>query len=192
LAKLRRYKHIIIYGASLALLLMLLKWLEWHFVVLDHALDIYSGAIAIVFTGLGIWLALKLAKPKTVFVERPGAGEGGMERPIGADAGIRGRSGDDAEIVRLVGDDARMEQGPSIDEEAIAKLGLSARELEVLQAMAEGLSNQEIAARLFVSLNTVKTHSSNIFGKLDVRRRTQAVETARRMKIISVAPVVPK
>jgi two-component system, NarL family, response regulator LiaR len=152
--KIKRYKHIIIYGASLALLLMLLKWLEWHFVVLDHALDIYSGAIAIVFTGLGIWLALKLARPKTVFVERPPIVEGGME------------------------------QGQSIDEKAIAKLGLSARELEVLQAMAEGLSNQEIAARLFVSLNTVKTHSSNIFGKLDVRRRTQAIETARRMKLI--------
>jgi two-component system, NarL family, response regulator LiaR len=153
-AKLRRYKHIIIYSAALALLLMLLKWLEWHFVVLDHALDIYSGAIAIVFTGLGIWLALKLARPKTVFVERPGGGEGGIE------------------------------QGQSIDEQEIAKLGLSARELEVLQAMAEGLSNQEIAARLFVSLNTVKTHSSNIFGKLDVRRRTQAIETARRLKLI--------
>ena len=135
---------------------MLLKWLEWRFVVLDHALDIYSGAIAIVFMGLGIWLALKLARPKTktVFVER-GGGENG---------------------------EARSEQ--SIDEKAIAKLGLSARELEVLQAMAEGLSNQEIAGRLFVSLNTVKTHSSNIFGKLDVRRRTQAVETARRLKLI--------
>ena len=138
---------------------MLLKWLEWRFVVLDHALDIYSGAIAIVFTGLGIWLALKLARPKTktVFVERDAGGNGG-----------NGEAG----------------QGQFIDEKAIAKLGLSARELEVLQAMAEGLSNQEIAGRLFVSLNTVKTHSSNIFGKLDVRRRTQAVETARRLKLI--------
>ena len=168
-AKLRRYKHIIIYGASLALLLMLLKWLEWHFVVLDHALDIYSGAIALVFMGLGIWLALKLARPKTVFLERPSVvvedarGSGGIGGPEQA-----------------------------IDAQAIAKLGLSGRELEVLQAMAEGLSNQEIASRLFVSLNTVKTHSSNIFGKLDVRRRTQAVETARRLKIISAAPVVPK
>ena len=157
-AKLRRYKHIIIYGASLALLLMLLKWLEWHFVVLDHALDIYSGAIALVFMGLGIWLALKLARPKTVFVERP-RGEG--------------------VVVEQIGD-----SGEAIDAEAIAKLGLSGRELEVLQAMAEGLSNQEIASRLFVSLNTVKTHSSNIFGKLDVRRRTQAIETARRLKLI--------
>jgi two-component system, NarL family, response regulator LiaR len=202
ITKIKRYKHIIIYGASLALLLMLLKWLEWHFVVLDHALDIYSGAIAIVFTGLGIWLALKLARPKTVFVERPGVGEGGVERRSGDDggvglrsgddAGMKQRSGDDGGLVLRSGDHGGMEQGPSIDEQAIAKLGLSVRELEVLQAMAEGLSNQEIAARLFVSLNTVKTHSSNIFGKLDVRRRTQAVETAWRLKLISVVSVVPK
>ena len=152
---------------------MLLKWLEWHFVVLDHALDIYGGAIALVFMLLGIWLALKLARPKTVFVERPGVV---VEDSRGNGVAI----------------DAEASDSEAIDAEAIEKLGLSARELEVLQAMAEGLSNQEIASRLFVSLNTVKTHSSNIFGKLDVRRRTQAVETARRLKIISAAPVVPK
>ncbi len=161
---------------------MLLKWLEWHFVVLDHALDIYSGAIAIVFMGLGIWLALKLARPKTVFVERRSGDGRGMEQG----------SGDDGEMGMRSGDEGGIGPGQSIDEKAIAKLGLSARELEVLQAMAEGLSNQEIAGRLFVSLNTIKTHSSNIFGKLDVRRRTQAIETARRLKIISPTSVVPK
>ena len=57
-----------------------------------------------------------------------------------------------------------------INEKELARLGLSPRELEVLRLMAEGLSNQEIAARLFVSLNTVKTHSANLFIKLDVRR----------------------
>jgi len=54
----------------------------------------------------------------------------------------------------------------------------------VLQLMSEGLSNQEIAARLFVSLNTIKTHSANIFEKLDVRRRTQAVDKAKKLNII--------
>jgi len=53
---------------------------------------------------------------------------------------------------------------------------MSKRELEVLQLMAQGLSNEEIGSRLFVSLNTIKTHSSRIFGKMDVRRRTQAIE----------------
>lgn len=51
--------------------------------------------------------------------------------------------------------------------------------------MAEGLSNQEIAGRLFVSLNTIKTHSSKIFEKLDVARRTQAVDKAKKLGIIS-------
>lgn len=61
---------------------------------------------------------------------------------------------------------------------------LTQREWEVLQLMAQGLSNQEIAAALFVSLNTVKTHTSNIFSKLDVQRRTQAVQKAKVMGIL--------
>jgi len=57
--------------------------------------------------------------------------------------------------------------------------GLSKRETEVLQLMAQGLSNQEIADTLFVSLNTVKTHISNIYTKLNVRRRTQAIQKVK-------------
>src|ERR1700760_799627 len=57
----KRHKQVILYGTALAILLLLLKWLEWKFVIMSHALDLYSGAISIVFTGLGIWLALKLA-----------------------------------------------------------------------------------------------------------------------------------
>ncbi|MFT5724821.1 MAG: DNA-binding CsgD family transcriptional regulator [Bacteroidia bacterium] len=57
-------------------------------------------------------------------------------------------------------------------------VGLSPRELEVLQHMAGGLTNQEIADRLFVSLPTIKTHTSNIYQKMDVKRRTQAIHQA--------------
>jgi two-component system, NarL family, response regulator LiaR len=66
-------KQNIIYGVSLALLLLLLKWLEWHFLIVNHAFEIYISAIAIIFTALGIWLAIKLIKPKinTVIVEKP-------------------------------------------------------------------------------------------------------------------------
>ncbi len=71
-----------------------------------------------------------------------------------------------------------------IDEEIIKELGLSKREMEVLQQIAEGHSNQEIADRLFVSLNTIKTHINNIYTKLDVKRRTQAVSKAKSLKII--------
>ncbi len=150
-----RHKHIILYGLCLALLLFLLKWLELRFVIIDHAFQIYIGAIALLFTALGIWLALKLAKPKieTVVVEKE-------------------------VMVPHNG------HSFSVNEKELARLGISTRELEVLQLMAEGLSNQEIAARLFVSLSTVKTHTSRLFEKMDVKRRTQAVEMAKRLSII--------
>ena len=70
------------------------------------------------------------------------------------------------------------------NQEAGDRLGISKRELEVLELMAAGLSNQEIADKLFVSLNTVKTHSSNLFLKLEVSRRTQAVQKAKEIKLI--------
>lgn len=70
------------------------------------------------------------------------------------------------------------------DKSQLEKLNLSKREMEVLELIAEGYSNQEIASRLFVSLPTIKTHSSKLFEKLDVNRRTQAVEKAKRLKII--------
>jgi len=147
-------KSILLYGLSLAALLFLLKWLELRFVIIDHALEIYIGSIAVIFTLLGIWLALKLAKPKikTVVVEK--------------------------EIYRNNLADFKF------NEEEMTKLGLSKRELEVLHLMAEGLSNQEISEKLFVSLSTIKTHTSRLFEKLDVKRRTQAIEKAKRLSLI--------
>lgn len=68
---------------------------------------------------------------------------------------------------------------------AIADLGISARELEVLELMAKGCSNQEIADRLFISLPTVKSHSSSLFAKLEVRRRTQAVHKAKELGVLA-------
>ena len=68
--------------------------------------------------------------------------------------------------------------------QAQASLGISERELEVLRLLAEGRSNKEIATRLSVSPNTVKTHISNLFAKLDVRRRTAAIGRARELGIL--------
>ena len=146
-------KLILLYGASLAALLILLKWLEFRFVIYDHSLEVYIGGIAVIFTSLGIWLAMKLTKPKVETVI--------IEKHVYSPADF------------------------TPNEKEIASLGMSKREMEVLQLMAEGLSNQEIAHRLFVSLNTVKTHSSSIFEKMDVQRRTQAVEKAKRIGIIA-------
>jgi len=138
----------------LAALLFLLKWLELRFIIIDHAMEIYTGAIALIFTVLGIWLALKLSRPK-------------IETRI---------------IEKEVYKNAPLEF--IVNEEAINRLGLSKREMEVLQFMSQGLSNQEIADRMFVSLNTIKTHSSKVFEKLDVKRRTQAVSKAKELMII--------
>jgi ATP/maltotriose-dependent transcriptional regulator MalT len=63
-------------------------------------------------------------------------------------------------------------------------LEISKRELEILALMAQGHSNEEIAKELFVSLSTIKSHNQNIFVKLDVKRRTQAVEKAKRLNLI--------
>lgn len=165
----RRYKTTLLYGAGLALLLFVLHWLEWRFIVFDHAMDLYTVGVAILFTGLGIWLALKLAKPKIIRVAVPTPAPP-AENP--------------QTPTSLAGAQALADH-KNPDPKAIAKLGISDRELEVLKLMAEGHSNQEIAEKLFVSLNTIKTHSSRIFEKLDARRRTQAVETARRLRVIA-------
>jgi DNA-binding CsgD family transcriptional regulator len=75
--------------------------------------------------------------------------------------------------------------GPFIvDQTRVSKLGITPRELEILGLIATGLSNREIAARLFVSENTVKTHSSRLFEKLDAKRRTQAVQLGKAARLI--------
>jgi DNA-binding CsgD family transcriptional regulator len=152
IAAIVKNKQNILYGVCLALLLLLLKWLEWRFVIIDNAFEFYAGAIAVIFTGLGIWLAIKLITPKvkTVIIEKHVPADGIFV----------------------------------LNEAELNRLRLSARELEVLQLIADGLSNQQIAERLFVSLNTIKTHTSNLFLKMEVERRTQAIEKAKRLNLI--------
>jgi DNA-binding NarL/FixJ family response regulator len=72
----------------------------------------------------------------------------------------------------------------AIDEAKQRELGITAREIEVLQAIAAGLSTREIGERLFVSENTVKTHASRLFDKLGARRRTQAVQRGKELGLI--------
>ena len=75
--------------------------------------------------------------------------------------------------------------GPFVaNAERQAQLGITPRELEILEQIAAGLSNREIAEKLFVSENTVKTHSSRLFDKLNAKRRTQAVQLAQEAGLI--------
>ncbi|MGQ0641589.1 MAG: response regulator transcription factor [Gemmatimonadaceae bacterium] len=75
--------------------------------------------------------------------------------------------------------------GPFVRNDArLDQLGITPRELEILEAMAAGLSNREIAERLCVSENTVKTHAARLFDKLSAKRRTQAVQRAKEQRLI--------
>ena len=72
----------------------------------------------------------------------------------------------------------------ALNEERLRNLGITKRELEILELIAHGLSNREIAEKLFVSENTVKTHSSRLFDKLSAKRRTQAVQIGKELGLI--------
>ena len=70
------------------------------------------------------------------------------------------------------------------DDKKREALGITPRELEILELIAQGMSNREIAEKLFVSENTVKTHSSRVFDKLGAKRRTQAVQLGKELGLL--------
>lgn len=137
-------RTILIYGVAMAVLIGLLKFVEYRFIVRDIPLEFYIGIVAVTFTALGIWAGLRLTRPKVIETGTPFF----------------------------------------LDEANLRKVGISKREYEVLELIAQGLSNQEIADKLFVSVSTIKTHAANIFAKLDARRRTQAIQRAKELNII--------
>jgi DNA-binding CsgD family transcriptional regulator len=137
-------KTIILYGLAMALLIFMLKYLEYRLLVRDLSTEIYIGIIAVTFTALGIWAGLRLTQKKSIITNA---------------AFVFNKTG-------------------------LQQLGISKREHEVLELIAHGLSNQEIADKLFVSLNTIKTHTSNLFLKLEVSRRTQAIQKAKELRLI--------
>jgi DNA-binding CsgD family transcriptional regulator len=139
----------LLYGACGGVLIVVLKLIEFRFLVVEHSLEIYSGLIALLFAGLGIWLGLRLTRKREVVVVK--------EVPV---------------------------QSFTLNEDRLKDLGITKRELEILELMAQGMSNREIAQRLFVSENTVKTHSTHLFDKLSARRRTQAVQIGKAMGLI--------
>ena len=144
--------HSLIYGLCGGVVVLLLKLIEFRFLVVTHSVEIYGALIALLFAALGIWLGLRLTRKKEVVVVKE------VTVPI-------------AETFTL-------------NETRLRELGITRRELEILELIAKGFSNREIAEQLFVSENTVKTHSSRLFDKLDVKRRTQAVQTAKEMGLI--------
>ena len=146
-------KTVVLYGLLGGVLIVALKLVEYRFLVVEHSIEIYGGIVAALFAALGIWLGLKLTRPRVTVVLR--------EVPVPVEVPARAAE-------PFVVNSARQEQ-----------LGITQRELEILAAIAQGLSTREIAAKLYVSENTVKTHASRLFTKLNARRRTQAVQIAK-------------
>lgn len=153
----KMFRSWLLYGICLGLLAALMAWVKYRFTIIDYALEIYGLITAVVFIITGIWLGLKLSKPKTI---------------VQTETVVR-------EVPVMITAD-REKIAPQLPQQ----LGISQREVEVLQFLSRGMSNQEIADQLFVSQNTVKTHLSNLYFKLDVKRRTQAVEKARTIGIL--------
>jgi DNA-binding CsgD family transcriptional regulator len=149
-------KHLAIYGVFGGVLIVAMRLVEYRFLVVSHSVEIYAALVAGLFAAVGIWFGLTLTGRKVVVKEVT------VEVPVPASS------------------------DPFVPNAAkIAALGMTPRELEVLQLIAEGLSNKEMAERLFVSENTIKTHTSRVFDKLGASRRTQAVQLAKTQRIIA-------
>jgi DNA-binding CsgD family transcriptional regulator len=147
-------RHILLYGLLGGVLIALLQLIEYRWIVVERSVEIYGGLVAAVFAGFGIWLGLRLTR--------------GRERVVVREVVVEG-----APATSFVRDSAK-----------VASLGLTPRELEILELIALGLSNREIAERSGISENTVKSHSSRVFDKLGARRRTQAVQVGKALRLI--------
>lgn len=150
----RTWLTVISIGLCLGVLSALLQWGQYRFVIIDYTFEVYVLLLAMVFTGVGIWAGRQFIRRKVEVVERQIIIEKEVPVPV---------------------------VSATSREEIMLRTGLSDRETEVLQLIIAGHSNQEIADRLFVSLSTIKTHVSNIFIKLEVTRRSQAIRKARAM-----------
>jgi two-component system, NarL family, response regulator LiaR len=148
-------RQIILYGLILGALFLLLQYIQYRLLFLQHAESIYTGVVAAICCIAGIWAGVVLTRK------------------------FQKKAVPDLEQIQQV------LPAFSSNEKSILAFNLSQRELEVLQLMADGLSNQQIADALFISLNTVKTHTSNVFSKLDVQRRTQAIQKAKALELIA-------
>jgi NarL family two-component system response regulator LiaR len=153
-------RDIVIYGLSSGALIAVLKLTEYRFLVIENSVAIYGALIAALFAGVGIWLGLTITRRREDLLAAPASTHGGA-----LNGALNGETF-------------------TVDETRLTALGITPRELEILGLIADGLSNREIAEKLCVSENTVKTHSSRVFGKLGAKRRTQAVQIGKASRLI--------
>ena len=153
-------RHVLIFGLVGGLLIATLQYTEYRFVVIEHSVELYGALVAVLFAAFGIWLGLRITRRREIIRERVVV----REVPVPAER---------AAPEPFVPDTARQQT-----------LGITARELETLTLIARGFSNREIAAQLFVSENTVKTHCARAFDKLGAARRTQAVQRGKELGLL--------
>ena len=155
---------VLLYGIVGGLLTALLKAVEYRYLIVEHSVQIYVALVAALFAGVGIWLGQKLTRTRETVIVR--------EVPVHIEVPVR------VEVPMPV--PANFVR----DERKLESLGITKRELEILGLMAAGLSTREMAERVCVSENTVKTHSSRVFDKLGAKRRTQAVQLGKELRLI--------
>jgi DNA-binding CsgD family transcriptional regulator len=149
-------RHVFMLGLVGGVLAAILQWTQYRFLVMEHSIEIYGALVAAIFAGLGIWLGVRLTgKRETIVIK---------EVPV---------------LVQVPASTPFLS-----DERKRDDLGITPRELEILGLIAEGLSNREMAERLHVSENTIKTHCSRTFDKLGARRRTEAVQLGKTLGLL--------
>jgi NarL family two-component system response regulator LiaR len=153
-------RHVIIFGLVGGLLIAVLQYTEYRFIVIEHSVELYSALVAILFATFGIWLGLRITRSRETVRETVVVKE--VLVPAKAPA-----------LEPFAPDTSRQQT-----------LGITARELEILNLIARGFSNREIATQLFVSENTVKTHCARTFDKLGAARRTQAVQRGKELGLL--------
>jgi len=153
-------RHVLIFGLVGGLLIAILQYTEYRFVVISHSVELYAALVAVLFAAFGIWLGLRITRSRETIRETV------VVREVLVPAEVP----------------APKPFAPNIARQQ--RLGITARELQILTLVARGLSNREIATELFVSENTVKTHCARAFDKLGAARRTQAVQRGKELGLL--------
>ncbi len=162
-------RHVLIFGLVGGVLIAILQYTEYRFVVIEHSVELYGALVAVLFAAFGIWLGLRITRRRETLQETIRETVVVKEVLVPAEAA----SPFVPSPAAFAPDTARQQT-----------LGITARELEVLTLVARGFSNREIAAELFVSENTVKTHCARAFDKLGAARRTQAVQRGKELGLL--------
>jgi two-component system, NarL family, response regulator LiaR len=166
-------RHVLIFGLVGGLLIVVLQYTEYRFVVIEHSVELYGALVAILFAAFGIWLGLRITRGRETVRET--IVETVRETVVVREVLVHSEAPLPAVLTSVpFAPDMAQQQ----------TLGITARELEVLTLVGRGLSNREIAAQLFVSENTVKTHCARAFDKLGAARRTQAVQRGKEMGLL--------